>query len=276
MEAKRKKELLEVLVAELATERGDEVPRGLDGLDVDALWPIFRGYVNTRPPWPATEGFLANQDELLQGMIAEAGIHTLGDATPSPEDPRLLLWRGDITTLAADAIVNAANSQMLGCWVPGHLCIDNAIHTFAGVQLRAECARLMEAQGYEEPTARAKVTGAYNLPCKRIVHTVGPIANGFPTSLHRAQLAQCYSSCLDAVAAEGPPSSGFRCIRTGLVGFPADQAVAIAVKAVRRWLDTHPDTSMSSVVFNVFSKSDEDLYARELAIRPVPSKGRQA
>lgn len=167
--------------------------------------------------------------------------------------------RGDITTLAADAIVNAANSGMTGCWAPLHYCIDNAIHTFAGVQLRAACANLMAAQGYPEPTAQAKVTDGYNLPARYVIHTVGPIANGRPTDTHRRQLAECYRACLDAAAKAGLASIAFCCISTGVFGFPQEEAASIAVATVRRWLNEHPDVPMT-VVFNVFSATDESLY----------------
>ena len=166
MDNARKKDLLEALVAGLCAERSYALPRTES---TDDLWTAFRALVNTRPPISASNEWLAMQDELLQGMIAEMGVSTVGDATPSPTDPHLRLWRGDITTLEADAIVNAANSQMLGCWVPGHHCIDNAIHTFAGVQLRLACACIMEAQGHEEPTGAAKITQAYNLPSKHVI-----------------------------------------------------------------------------------------------------------
>ena len=259
MEATRKEELLRTLVQMLAEERGMDASQLLAEPD---LWPVFRALVNTREPVPARERFLSLQDELLQGLIAEHGAHAVGEAEVSPVDGRMCLWRGDITTFAADAIVNAANSQMLGCWVPGHHCIDNAIHTYAGVQLRLECARLMAAQGHEEPTGEAKVTDAYNLPARRIVHTVGPIANGVPTALHRAQLASCYKSCLDAVAAEGLASIAFCCISTGIFGFPQREASGIAVRTVRAWLDEH--ASDMTVVFNVFGDTDEELYRAAL------------
>ena len=197
MEQLRELQLLKSLVVALCAERGIESPAEEDA---DKLWTMFRALVNTRPPWPADESFLAKQDELLQGLIAEAGVHGVDEAAPSRADGRMRLWRGDITTFSADAIVNAANSQMLGCWVPGHHCIDNAIHTYAGVQLRAECACIMEEQGHEEQTGSAKITGAYNLPVKHVIHTVGPIANGRPSDLHREQLASCYRSCLDLAA----------------------------------------------------------------------------
>ena len=259
MNTTRKTELLETLVAGLCAERDMEAPQGAD---VDELWATFRALVNTRPPWPAAPEWLAMQDELLKGMIAEAGVAALADAQASPADARLSLWRGDITTLAVDAIVNAANSQMLGCWAPGHHCIDNAIHTFAGVQLRLECARIMQEQGHEEPTGTAKITPAYNLPSAHVIHTVGPIANGHPADLHREQLAACYTSCLRLAAASGLRSIAFCCISTGVFGFPQAEAAEIAVRAVRAWLDE--TGSDIAVVFNVFGATDEDIYRRLL------------
>ena len=263
MDNARKTELLKGLVSGLCDERGYEPP---ETESPDELWATFRALVNTRSPIPAGEEWLAMQDELLQGMIAEAGISTVDDAEPSPADPRLRLWRGDITTLAVDAIVNAANSQMLGCWVPGHHCIDNAIHTFAGVQLRIECARIMEEQGHEEPTGAAKITPAYNLPAKHVIHTVGPIANGCPTDLHREQLASCYTSCLDLAAENGLRSIAFCCISTGAFGFPQEAAAQIAVPTVREWLDERD--AGTTVVFNAFGANDERLYRATLALEP--------
>ena len=256
MDNGRKRELLEQLVDGLCAERGFEP---LEAEKADELWTAFRALVNTRPPIPADPAWLAMQDELLRGIIAEAGVSTVDDVVPSPYDPRLHLWRGDITTLAVDAIVNAANSQMLGCWVPGHHCIDNAIHTFAGVQLRRACAELMEAQGHEEPTGLAKITPAYNLPARHVIHTVGPIAQGRPTARHRLQLAQCYRSCLDLAARSGLTSVAFCCISTGIFGFPQEEAAEIAVRTVREWLDTHEDAGIT-VVFNVFGDTDEAIY----------------
>ena len=261
MDNARKKELLSGLVAGLCAERGFEPPQTDD---VDELWAVFRALVNTRQPIAAEPAWLAMQDELLQGIIAVAGVSTIDDATPSPADPRLRLWRGDITTFAVDAIVNAANSQMLGCWVPGHHCIDNAIHTFAGVQLRAECARIMDAQGHEEPTGEAKITPAYNLPAKHVIHTVGPIADGHPTDLHRKQLASCYGSCLDLAAENGLASIAFCCISTGIFGFPQKDAADIAVATVRGWLDD--SGSDMTVVFNVFLQADEAIYRSMLGL----------
>lgn len=266
MDRKLLQYLVEYLVKEseahgraLPPAAADVAHDDLASVSADELWLAFRSLVNVRPPWPAPAEFLAAQNELLQGLIAEAGIATLADTTASPADPRLRLWRGDITTLAVDAIVNAANSGMTGCWAPLHYCIDNAIHTFAGVQLRAACAKAMVAQGHPEPTAQAKVTDAFNLPARYVIHTVGPIADGRPTDTHRRQLAECYRACLDAAAAAGLSSIAFCCISTGVFGFPQKEAASIAVASVRRWLNEHPDTPMT-VVFNVFSETDEHLY----------------
>ena len=276
LNARRKRALLEYLFDELvdeAAEHGEFLPpavqavtrKGPGGSADEDMWLAVRSLMNVRPPWAASAEFLAAQDELLQGLIAEAGVATLEDAAPAPADPRLRLWRGDITTLAVDAIVNAANSGMTGCWAPLHYCIDNAIHTFAGVQLRAECAALMEAQGHPEPTAQAKVTGAYNLPARRVIHTVGPIADGRPTDAHRRQLAQAYEACLDAAANEGLHSIAFCCISTGVFGFPQAEAAAIAVRTVREWLDAHPEADIT-VIFNVFTETDEAIYCEELGV----------
>ena len=264
MDSGRDRELLLKIIPLLASERGMRMRLDAEASSAD-LFATFRALVNTRPAMPADGELLSLQDELLQKMIADKGITTVDDAEESPIDPRLRLWRGDITTFAADAIVNAANSQMLGCWVPGHSCIDNAIHTFAGIQLRLACARLMDEQGHEEPTGAAKVTPAFNLPARFVIHTVGPIANGTPSPIHRAQLAQCYRSCLDAASEHGLHSIAFCCISTGVFGFPADEAARLAVRTVRAWLDEHPDTKMT-VVFNVFLASDEALYREQLGL----------
>lgn len=271
MDAMRKYQLLQKTVAYLIGERealgnGPRASRPHEGIGVGDLWTLFRALVNTREPVQADESFYRDQDELLQGLIAEAGVSGPADATPAPLLPHASLWRGDITTFAADAVVNAANSQMLGCWVPGHNCIDNAIHTFAGVQLREECARIMAAQGHEEPTGQAKVTDAYNLPAKHVIHTVGPVANGHPGKEHREQLASSYESCLAAAADVGCKSIAFCCISTGIFGFPQEEAADIAVHTVRTWLAEHAGAHLE-VVFNVFGEVDEGIYKDLLGIR---------
>ncbi len=249
------------LVDILAEERGR---KRTSGDDRDELWDEFRAYVNTRQPTPATQEFLSLQDALLTSEIARKGIMRVEDTEPSPTDGRLRLWQGDITCLAADAIVNAANTQMLGCWVPGHHCIDNAIHTYAGVQLRLACAKLMQRQGHDEPTGHAKVTPAFNLPARYVLHTVGPIYAGCPSPRQDLQLTDCYRSCLDAAEELGLTSVAFCCISTGVFGFPQEHAARIAVDATRSWFDAH-DSGMT-VVFNTFLDTDMAIYQRILGL----------
>ena len=233
---------------------------------IPELWRCFRALVNTRKPLPAGKHFLAEQNELLQGIIAGHGVRTLADTTPAPNNSQLRLIQSDITLLATDAIVNAANSGMTGCWQPLHSCIDNAIHTFAGVQLRLECAQAMTQQGHPEPTGCARVTQAYNLPCQRIIHTVGPIAQGFPSDAQSQQLAQCYIACLDTALASNLSSIAFCCISTGVFGFLQDKAAHIAVTAVKQWLANHPQSNIT-VVFDVFLDEDRQIYSDLLGIR---------
>ena len=193
---------------------------------------LLRSLINVRPPIPASSEFLTVQDAYLQERLAERGVTRIEDL--SPVRPGIYLWQGDITTLAADAIVNAANSQMLGCFVPCHGCIDNAIHTYAGVQLRTECASIMAGQE-AEPTGSAKITKAYNLPCRYVLHTVGPIIYGSVTETDRKLLADCYRSCLELASAYGLRSVAFCCISTGEFHFPNRLAAEIAIKTVGEW-----------------------------------------
>ena len=173
--------------------------------------------------------------------------------------PGLYLWRGDITALRCDAIVNAANSGMTGCYVPNHRCIDNCIHTFAGVQLRLYCEEMMEAQGHAEPTGQAKITPAYNLPCRYVLHTVGPIVGGRLTETHCRQLADCYRSCLSLAAENELKSVAFCCISTGEFHFPNEKAAEIAVATVKEFLAQNK-TSVEKVIFNVFKDRDREIY----------------
>ena len=220
---------------------------------------LLRSLMNVRPPVPADEEFLAVQDAYLQERLAERGVTRIGDL--SPVRPGIYLWQGDITTLAADGIVNAANSQMLGCFVPCHGCIDNAIHTYAGVQLRQECASIMAGQK-AEPTGRAKITKAYNLPCRYVLHTVGPIIYGGVTETDRKQLADCYRSCLNLAAAYGLRSVAFCCISTGEFHFPNRLAAEIAIMTVEEWQKENPD--QMEVIFNVFKDNDYKIYRQLL------------
>lgn len=219
---------------------------------------LLRSLMNVRPPIPASAEFLAVQDAYLQARLSERGVTRLGELKPA--QPGIYLWQGDITTLAADAIVNAANSQMLGCFVPCHGCIDNAIHTYAGVQLRLACAAAMRQQGQEEATGHAKITKAYNLPCRFVLHTVGPIICGSVTKADRELLASCYRSCLDLAAETGLHSVAFCCISTGEFHFPGELAAEIAVHIVQAWRQQHPN--QIEVIFNVFKDSDYEIYQR--------------
>lgn len=181
----------------------------------------------------------------------------------STVDPRLSVWRGDITALKVDAIVNAANPQLLGCWTPGHNCVDNAIHTYAGVQLRMACAELMCLQKHYEPVGQAKVTPGFNLPAAYVLHTVGPRVEHMPSPEDEAQLASCYHACLDAADAQGLRDVAFCCVSAGVYGYPPVLAAPVAVSSVRTWLDAHARSSVTHVVFAVHGDTDERLY-REL------------
>lgn len=219
---------------------------------------VLRALMNLHSGEGLAPEFFALQDAELTEQNEKKGRVGLSDIPPSPLSPHLRLWRGDITRLAVDGIVNAANSQLLGCFHPLHNCIDNIIHSGAGLQLRAECRRLMRAQGHEEPAGSAKITGAYNLPAKWVLHTVGPIVEGRePTPLQCRQLASCYTSCLDLARRHGLKSVAFCCISTGVFHFPQELAARIAVEAVRGFLrERHFDT----VIFDVFTDADENLY----------------
>lgn len=220
---------------------------------------LLRSLLNVRIPQPVSKEFLKVQDEYLQMETAKKGITDLTDLTPVQED--IYIWQGDITTLRCDAIVNAANSQMLGCFCPCHGCIDNAIHTFSGVQLRMACADLMKKQGHEEPTGEAKITHAYNLPCKCVLHTVGPIIRGKPTRRDEELLASCYRSCLELAEKTNVKSIAFCCISTGEFRFPNKRAAEIAVKTVKEY--KRNTSSKMKVIFNVFKENDWHIY-REL------------
>ena len=200
---------------------------------------LLRALVNVRPPEPLDQMFYQVQDAYLQEELRRKGVTRLEEL--EPVRPGLYLWQGDITTLAADAIVNAANSRMLGCFVPCHGCIDNAIHTAAGVRLRLECARMMALAPGEEPPGQARITNAHNLPCKYVLHTVGPIIYGAVTPKDRALLASCYRSCLDLAARHGCRSVAFCCISTGEFHFPGELAAQIAIQTVRAWQRQNPD-----------------------------------
>ena len=252
----RRRFLLEFLLR----ERGETM--ALPG-DEAAQRRLLRALCNVREPVPAPADFLAVQDAYLQEETRRKGVT---DAARIPEaEPGIRLWRGDITTLRCDAIVNAANSALLGCFVPCHGCIDNAIHTYAGVQLRLACAELMAAQGHPEPAGRAKITPAFNLPSRYVLHTVGPIVRNRPTARDEALLAACYRSCLALAAAHGARSVAFCCISTGEFHFPSARAAQIAVQTVREARKTLQHEM--DVIFNVYQERDLRIYEGLLAGR---------
>lgn len=245
------------LIAEMPKLQIEQVPE-----DETSQRKLLRALMNVRPPMPLDENFLKLQDELLSAETAERGI-------VKPEDipnvaPDIKIWRGDITRLAVDAIVNAANSSLLGCFIPLHGCIDNAIHSAAGLQLRAACNEIMKAQGHGEPTGSAKITPAFNLPSKFVLHTVGPIIpyNRKPNALEEKQLADCYESCLKLAAENNLHSIAFCCISTGEFHFPNRRAAQIAVKTVKKFLATHA----LEIIFNVFKEVDEKIYREEVIL----------
>lgn len=219
---------------------------------------LLRSLMNVRPPMPLAPKFLEVQDALLSAEREEKGVVN-GDALPpTAGDPRLVLWQGDITRLRADAIVDADNSALLGCFAPCHGCIDNAIHSAAGLQLRDECNRLMEQQGRPEPTGQAKLTDGYNLPARYVLHTVGPIIHGRVTPQDRELLASCYRSCLKLASEHELQSVAFCCISTGEFHFPNQEAARIAVQTVKEFLQA--PTTVRKVIFNVFKDIDANIY----------------
>ena len=222
---------------------------------------LLRGLMNIRNPAPISDEFLTVQDEYLRERAREKGI---ADVSSIPcISGRMALWRGDITRLNAGAIVNACNSGLTGCYRPNHSCIDNAIHTFAGVQLRLKCAEL--THGVPEPTGTARITPAYNLPSEYVLHTVGPICSGAVTDRERYELASCYRSCMRTAAENGVKTIAFCCISTGVFGFPQAEASKIAVQTVEAEL-SHL-TEIEKVIFDVFSETDEELYLGNLKRR---------
>ncbi len=254
-QAEKRKYLIKTLLAEQPRYKDMEIPE-----ETGEQKRLLRSLFNVRMPGKIGEDFLQLQDEYLQEATKEKGITDLNDLQPIQDG--IYLWQGDITTLRCDAIVNAANSGMTGCYQPCHNCIDNCIHTYAGIQLRNACADIMEMQGYEEPTGQAKITPGYNLPCKYVLHTVGPIVQGQLTKEHEELLASCYSSCLELADKNGVKSIAFCCISTGVFMFPNERAAEIAVQTVR---DYRTETNSSiEVIFNVWKDIDYEIYRQLL------------
>ena len=238
---------------------------------------ILRALMNIRLPLPVSADFLKIQDEYLQEVNKARGVTDIADLKPvreaggfgtskslSDHRGKLYLWQGDITTLKVDAIVNAANSALLGCFAPLHACIDNCIHTFAGIQLRLACNEIMQKQGHEEGTGLCKITPAFNLPSRYVLHTVGPIITTVVSAREKLMLSNCYKNCLETAAKNQLESVAFCCISTGVFRFPAELAAQIAVETVENWLAENPDSCVKKVVFNVFGDKDLGIYQKVL------------
>ncbi len=254
-QAERREYLIKTLLAEQSRYKDMEIPK-----EVGEQKRLLRSLFNVRMPGKINGDFLKVQDEYLQEVTKEKGITDLKELTPAEEG--IYLWQGDITTLRCDAIVNAANSGMTGCYRPCHNCIDNCIHTYAGIQLRNACADIMKMQGHEELIGQAKITPGFNLPCKYVLHTVGPVVQGRLTKKHEELLASCYRSCLELADKNGVKSIAFCCISTGVFMFPNEQAAEIAVQTVR---DYRTETnSRIEVIFNVWKDIDYEIYRQLL------------
>ena len=252
-QTERRKYLIEYLLSE--RNESAAIPN-----DTEAQKRLFRALVNVRMPKSASREFLKIQGEYLREELRLKGITDIAELKPVMPD--IYLWKGDITTLKCDAIVNAANSRMLGCFYPNHKCIDNAIHTFAGVELRKSCYDIMSLQGREEPVGRAKITPGYNLPCRYIIHTVGPMVFGALDETHEKQLSACYRSCLALADKNFLESIAFCCISTGEFNFPNERAAKIAVQTVGEY--KRETKSKIKVIFNVFKEYDHEIYKKLL------------
>lgn len=256
------------------TGRGEEIPVPLAA---EGRRRLLRALMNVRPPRPLTPKVAAVEAAYLAERTREKGVvrpediptirTALGNGGPFAD--RLSLWRGDITRLAADAVVNAANEEMLGCFIPLHSCIDNAIHSAAGTALRLECARQMEAlrrcrgPSYVQPTTVPLITGACALPARAVIHIVGPIVRGALTPAHEETLAACYRNVLSLCNRRGLRTVAFCCLSTGVFRFPRRRAAAIAVRTVTDWLANHSG-AMDRVIFDVFTEEDEICYEKTL------------
>ena len=225
---------------------------------------LLRSLMNVRMPKPLSQDFFKIQDKYLQTERDMRGIIESEELPSIPGDPRMVLWQGDITTLKVDAIVNAANSALLGCFRPLHTCIDNIVHSRSGIQLRLFCYDMMSKQGHEEPTGQAKITPAFNLPSKYILHTVGPVIGGAVRKQDCEALTSCYRSCLELAVKNNCQSIAFCCISTGEFHFPNEKAAEIAIQTVTSFLNTRKENIR--VIFNVFKDIDLHIYQNFLGV----------
>ena len=249
------------LLRELLAEAPRRIPIPVDE---QGQKDLLRALMNVRAPKPIGQDFLNIQDEYLSAERNLRGVVD-GCSLPSiPSNPHIVLWQGDITTLKVDAIVNAANSKLRGCFYPCHSCIDNIVHSRSGIQLRLLCDDIMNRQGYDEPTGKAKITPAFNLPSRYILHTVGPIVSGRATQQDRALLASCYRAYLTLAVQKGCKSIAFCCISTGEFHFPNEEAAGIAIAAVENFLRNGNEPIR--VIFDVFKDVDLRIYQKLLGV----------
>ena len=248
---KRREYLIDYLLKENMQYNNVTVPT-----DEQEQKRLLRGLMNVRAAQSIDENFLKIQDDYLQEEIKIKGIVSLSELSFNQDN--ICIWQGDITRLKADAIMNAANSALTGCYHPNHNCIDNCIHTFSGVQMRIECAEIMEKQGFEEPCGKAKITSGYNLPCKYVLHTVGPIIYDKVTQKDEKLLSSCYEACLKLALDYNINSIAFCCISTGVFRFPNRRAAEIAVSTVKKFKRDY--NSQIKVIFNVFKDTDKQIY----------------
>lgn len=260
-------ERMEFLIQELMSEEEEleqEMPE-----TYEEKRKLLRALMNIRMPKKIPHEFLKVQNAFLTEEAKERGIvyvENLPVASSRRPDTKIrnaskiVLWQGDITRLSVDAIVNAANGRLLGCFIPNHGCIDNAIHSAAGLQLREECAVIMEDRTVEEAVGGAQLTGAYNLPCEYVIHTVGPTVSGELTRQNLMDLRNCYHSCLELAEINKLTSIAFGCIATEAGGFPKEEAAAIAVDTIDKFLDK--SLYVEKVVINVFQEEDYKIYDR--------------
>ena len=262
---------IDFLINELISKNGRidnniEIPN-----DYNEKRKLLRALMNTQTPVQLSDEFYEIQDKILseetqnKDLVRDRDIEPISQ-NPNEIDSKIALWQGDITCLQADAIVNAANSQMLGCFIPLHNCIDNQIHSAAGFQLRMDCYKIMQEQGHEEANGMAKITSAYNLPSKYVIHTVGPaIAYGQePDNREIAELENCYKSCLELADSHNLKSIAFCSISTGVFNFPKEQACELAIETVRNYLKNNPETNLEKVIFNTFSDEATEIYMEKL------------
>lgn len=259
----KKLEKLRLLNKFLLAEMPDIKIENERGHDLTAVRNLFHALMNVRPPMPLDKNFLKLQDEILSEEVKERGVVKISEIPDFEKN--IKLWQGDITRLEVDAIVNAANSALLGCFIPLHKCIDNAIHSVAGLQLRDACAKISDGN---EPTGQAKITPAFNLPSKFVIHTVGPIIpmNREPNQTEKNLLASCYESCLNLAKEKNLHSIAFCCISTGEFHFPNELAAKIAIETVKRFLSENKDIT---IIFNVFKDLDLKIYKKKLKYQSI-------